>query len=186
MTPAQVGSETSVVTPLAHAHAVHLFRRRPTPPGHEDLDPGPATPLVVTRVVGPGADTVRLDALHGCCFGTHLPGAAFESRREQMNGRVVVAHRGDFWVGYALASTLALDDMPGWWFLKLLGVRPADQRRGVGLRVAQDMIDWLQADGARILSAHGSSEGGRRTLARLGFAEDPRFGACLKFGAVGF
>lgn len=135
------------------------------------------------RVLGPAADIIRLDQLHNLAFTGHMAGAAFEGAWEQERGRIVVARRGDYWLGYALASSPDDEDYPGWWIMKLIGVRPSEQRSGVGTAVARDMIEWLAEDGATLICATANSDGGRRTLERLGFSHDPEWGTSLRLDA---
>ena len=66
----------------------------------------------------------------------------------------------------------------------LVGPIGGPSRLGCGLVLVVEMIDWLRADGARVLGATANSEGGARTLARLGFAQDPDFGTCLRLGEI--
>lgn len=149
------------------------------------LDPGPAVATTIDRVLGPSVDTVPLDHLHNLAFSDHMAGAAFEGDWERVQGRVVVARRNNYWLGYALASRPDDEDYPGWWIIKLIGVRPSEQRSGVGTSVASDMIEWLAGDGATLICASANSEGGQRTLDRLGFSYDPEWGTSLRLSEPG-
>lgn len=146
----------------------------------QDPNPGRAVPMTVERVPGPAADLLRLDQLHNLAFSGHMAGAAFEGAREQERGRIVVARRGDYWLGYTLASSPNDEDYPGWWIVKLIGVRPTEQRSGVGTAIARDMIQWLTEDGATLICATANSESGQRMLNRLGFSHDPEWGTSLR------
>jgi len=154
------------------------WRRSPDVP--QDPDPGRDLPITVERVPGPAADILRLDRLHNLTFSGHMAGAAFEGAWERERGRIVVARRGGYWLGYTLASAPDDEDYPGWWIIKLIGVRPTEQSSGVGTAVTREMIRWLAEDGATLICATANSEGGQRTLNRLGFSHDPEWGTSLR------
>lgn len=126
--------------------------------------------------LGPG-DAAVLDQVTDEVFDNPVDSAQTRAFLDTENHKIYVARDGDLVIGMATGVIMLHPDKPPQLFIQEVGVDPKWQRRGIGRRLTQALLEFAQDNGCTVawLGTEHDNVPARALYARLKPTEEDSF-----------